>query len=279
MGVSALPAPNRKMFLLPRDEIPETPDALAQAIEEGLRSFVSRPDKMVVVHGGDVSALDSIAVDLSGATIDHHHRPPPLDPSEAIPAMVVGHIYISGDPISILGGDFSFQFEASNVELYRKAHPEGKLLLIMHRAQDGNIRFEISRAAAENMIMKGASKLAEKQGVVVDNAQLELTPHGSRALDGKLTVSARKLIFHPVLSLAGTFAVSDDLVATVSNLKCHGEGPIAALACAAITPSFSKIERRAFPLSALPLGEIQLRDLTIDTANEKVVVRARFGSL
>jgi hypothetical protein len=82
-----------------------------------------------------------------------------------------------------------------------------------------------------------------------------------------------------VLSLVGTFAVSDDLVATVSNLKCHGEGPIAALACAAITPSFSKIERRAFPLSALPLGEIQLRDLTIDTANEKVVVRARFGSL
>jgi len=267
------------MFILPRNEIPEAPDALARAIEEGLRSFISRPEKMVAVGGGDASALDSIAVDLSGATIDHHHRPPPLDPSEAIPAMVVRHIYISGEPISILGGDFSFQFEASNIELYRKAHPEGKLSLIMHRAQNGNIRFEISRAAAESMIMKGASKLAEKQGVVVDNAQLELTPRGPRALDGKLTVSARKLIFHPVLSLAGTFAVSDDLVATVSNLKCHGEGPIAALACAAITPSFSKIERSAFPLSALPLGEIQLRDLALDVAHEKVVVRARFGSL
>jgi hypothetical protein len=149
----------------------------------------------------------------------------------------------------------------------------------MHRAQYGNIRFEISRAAAERMIMKGASKLAEKQGVVVDNAQLELTPRGPRALDGKLTVAAHKLIFHPVLSLAGTFAVSEDLVATVSNLKCHGEGPIAALACAAITPSFSKIERRTFPLSALPLGEMKLRDLAIDAANEQVVVRARFGSL
>jgi hypothetical protein len=151
------------MFLLPRNEIPETPEALAQAIEEGLRSFVSRPDKMVVVHGSDTSALDSIAVDLSGATIDHHHRPPPLDPSEAISAMVVRHIYVSGEPISILGGDFSFQFEASNVELYQKVQPEGKLLLITHRVQDGNIRFEISRAAAERMIMKGASKLAEKK--------------------------------------------------------------------------------------------------------------------
>src|SRR5437763_13037175 len=267
------------MFLLPRTEIPETPEALAQAIEEGLRTFVSRPDKMVVVRGGGPSALDSIAVDLSGATIDHHHRPPPPDPSEAIPAMMVRHIYISGEPISILGGDFSFQFEASNVELYQKVQPEGKLLLIMHRAQDGNIRFEISRAAAESMIMKGASKLAEKQGVVVDNAQLELTPRGPRALDGKFTVSAHKLIFHPVLTLAGTFAVNDDLVATVSNLRCRGVGPLAALACAALTPSFSKIERRTFPLSALPLGEMKLRDLAVAAADEKVVVRARFGSL
>src|SRR4029077_19858000 len=116
------------MFLLPRNEIPETPEALAQAIEEGLRTFVSRPDKMVVVHGSDTSALDSIAVDLSGATIDNHHRPPPLDPLEAIPAMAVRHIYVSGEPISIFGGDFSFQFEASNVQLYQKVQPEGKLL-------------------------------------------------------------------------------------------------------------------------------------------------------
>src|SRR5947199_1137594 len=266
------------MFILPLNETPEGPDALARAIEEGLRSFISRPEKMVAVGGGDASALDSIAVDLSGATIDHHHGPPPLDRSEAIPAMVVRHIYVSGEPISILGGDFTFQFEASNVELYQRVQPEGKLLLIMHRAQDGNIHFEISRTAAESMIMKGASKVAEKQGVVVDKAQLELTPRGPRALDGKLTVSAHKLIFHPVLSLAGTFAVSEDLVATVSNLKCHGEGPIAALACAAITPSFSKIERRTFPLSALPLGEMKLRDLAIDAANEQVVVQARFGS-
>src|SRR5438067_6061443 len=261
MGVPALPAQIESMFLLPRTQIPEAPDALAQAIEEGLRTFVSRPDKMVVVCGGDGQTLDSIAVNLSGATIDHHHRPPPLDSSEAIPAMIVRHIYISGEPISILGGDFSFQFEASNVELYQRVQPEGKLLLIMHRAKDGNIRFEISRAAAERMIMKGASKLAEKQGVVVDNAQLELTPHGPRALDGKLTISARKLIFHPVLSLAATFSVSDDLVATVTDLNCHCEVPIAAVGCAAMTLSVSKIERRAFPLSALPLAEIQLRDL------------------
>jgi hypothetical protein len=266
------------MFLLPRDQIPQTPEELAQAIEDGLRTFASRSEKMVVVRGGDPSIIDSIAVDLSGATIDHHHRPPHLDREGGSPAMLVRHIYIAGEPIKLLESNFSFQFEASNVEVYQKSQPDGKLLLLLHRAQDGNVRFEISRAAVETMIMNAASKLAEKQGVVVDNAQLELTQHGARAVDGKLTVSAHKLIFHPVLTLAGTLAISEDFVATVSNLKCHGEGPIAALACAAINPAFSRMEQRTFPLSALPLGEIQLRDLALDAAHDKLVVRTRFGS-
>ncbi|PYL45736.1 MAG: hypothetical protein DMF40_14655 [Verrucomicrobia bacterium] len=258
------------MFILPRDQIPQTSKELAQAIEEGVRTFASRPQHMVTVRAGDASTLDSIAVDLSGATIDHHHRPPPLDREGASPALLVRHIDIAGEPIKLLGSDFSFQFEASNAEMYQKPQVDGKLLLILHRAQDGNVRFEISRAA---------SKLAEKQGIGVDNAQLELTQHGPRAVDGKLTVSAHKLIFHPVLSLAGTLSVSEDFVATVSNLKCHGEGPSASLACAAINPAFSRIEQRAFPLSALPLGEIQLRDLALDVGHEKLIVQARFGSL
>ena len=267
------------MFLLPRNQIPQTPEELAQAIEDGLRTFASRPQKMVAVRGGDTLALDSIAVDLSGATIDHRHRPPPLDREGASPAMLVRHIYIAGQPIELLESNFSFQFEASNVEVYQKLQPDGKLLLLLHRAQDGNVRFEISRVAVETMIMSAASRLAEKQGVRVDNAHLELTQHGARAVDGKLTVSAHKLFFHPVLTLAGTLALSEDFVASVSNLKCHGEGPIAALACAAINPVFSRMEQRPFPLSALPLGEIQLRDLALDAAHDRLVIRARFGSV
>ena len=266
------------MFLLPRNQIPQTPEELAEAIEEGVRTFASRPQEMVTVRAGDASTLDSIAVDLSGATINHHHRPP-LDRAGASPALLVRHIYIAGDPIQLLGSDFSFQFEAFNVEMFQKPQPDGKVLLILHRAEDGNVRFEISRAAVETMIVSAASKLAEKQGVGIDNAQLQLTQHGPRAVDGELTVSAHKLIFHPVLTLSGTVAVTEDFIATVSNLKCHGEGPIASLACAAINPAFSRIEQRAFPLSALPLGENQIHELALDVADEKLVVRARFGSL
>jgi len=267
------------MFLLPRNQIPQTPEELAQAIEEGVRIFASRPEKMAGVGGADVSALDSIAVDLTGATIDPHHRPPPLEREGARPAMLVRHIYVAGEPAKLLGSDFGFHFEASNAEVYQRVQPDGNLLLLLHRAQDGNVRFEISRAAVEVMIRNAAGKVAEKQGVVVDNADLELTQHGPRTVDAKLTVSAHKLMFHPVLTLVGTLTISDDFVATLSNLKCRGEGPVAALVCAAIGPAISRIEQRSFALSALPFGEMQLRDLALDTANDNLVVRAQFGAL
>jgi hypothetical protein len=267
------------MFLLPRAQIPQTPEELAQAIEDGVRVAAARPETMVAVQGTNVSSLDLIAVDLSGATIDPRHRPPRLEPEGAIPAMLVRHIYIAGEQIKLLGSDFGFQFEASNAEVYQKAQPDGKLLLLLHRAQDGNVRFEISRAALEAMVMTAAGELAQKQGIALESAQLELTQSGPRAVDGKITVSARKLMFHPVLTLAGTLAVNDDFVATVSNLKCRGEGAVASLACAAINPAIARIEQRKFPLSALPMGEMRLRDLGLDVANDKLVVRSRFGSL
>lgn len=267
------------MFLLPRNQIPQTPEELAQAIEEGVRFFASRPEKMVAIDGAGIPALESIAIDLTGAAIDPHHRPPPVEREGAHPAVLVRRIYIAGEPIKLLGGDFGFQFEASDAEVYQKAQADGKLLLLLHRARDGNIRFEISRAAVEVMIMKAASKAAEKQGVAIDSAQLELTQRGPRTVDGKLTVSAHKFMFHPVLTLVGTLAISDDFVATLSNLKCRGEGPVAALVCAAINPAISRIEERSFALSAMPLGEIRLRDLTTDVTDDKLVVRARFGSL
>lgn len=253
-------------------------EALAEAIEDGLRLFVTRPQKMVSVSGDNIRALDAIAVDLSGATIDHHHRPPPLDHLGSAPAISARHISIAGNSISMLGSEFALKFEASNVELNQKMQPDGKLLLILHRAENGNVRFEIARVALERMITRGATKVAEKQGVTIDSVQLELIQRAPRSLEGKLIMSARKLIFHPVLHLTGTIAISDDLVVTLSNLRCQGDGAIAALACAAITPYFARVEQRAFPLSALPLGEVHVGDLALDLVSEKIVVNARFGS-
>ncbi len=265
------------MFLLSRPDLPEQPDELAKAMEDGLRVIVSKTQAMVSVRGEDVRALDAIAVDLSGGNIDSVRRltKPQLTGTE--PALSAGELSVLANPLSISGGEVSFELYASGVELAQARQPDNKLLLMVHRAASGSVRLETARADLERWILRAAEKLAQKQGVTIENVKLDLAQSQPRVLDAKVTVAARKLLFRPILNLSGTIAISDDLVATISNLKCGGEGPIAALACAAITPQFRRVEQRPFPLSALPLGEVQLRDVALELANDRITIAANFG--
>jgi hypothetical protein len=266
------------MFLLPRDKLPATPDALAEAIEEALRPFASRREQMVTVRGTDLRNLDSIAVDLSGAIIDPHHRPRIPKGSESEPAISVRELSITAEPVSVLDNQLTFRLDASNVDLDQRVGSDGKVLLLLRNAGSGNIRFAAARAQLEGVIAKAAAIAAGKQGVTIETVQIDLRPRAARTVDVRVTVTARKLFFRAILHLTGSIAISDDLVATVSDLRCDGDGTIAALACAAITSYFTRIEQRPFPLSALTMGEVRVQDVALAVENDQIVVTARFGS-
>jgi hypothetical protein len=265
------------VFLLSRSDLPEQPDKLAKALEDGLRVFISRPQPMVTVRGDNVRALDAISVDLTGARIDFLRRPARPQLTDTKPALSAGELSVLASSLSIFGSEVAFQLQASDVELNQATQPDNKLLLVVHRAASGSVRIEAARVELERLILRAAAKLAQKQGVTVESVKLELAQSEPRVLEAKVIVAARKLFFHPLLNLSGTVAISEDLVATVSNLNCIGEGPIAALACAAITPQFRRVEQRPFPLSALPLGEVHLRDVALDLANDHITIAASFG--
>ena len=181
------------------------------------------------------------------------------------------------EPLSIFGGEVTLQLHALNVEFAQAKQPDNKLLLLLHRAASGSVRIEVTRAELEKLMARAARHLAQKQGVIIDDVKLALTQPQPRILNASIIVVARKLLFRPVINLSGTMTISDELLATISELKCSGDGPIATLACAAITPQFRRVEQRAFPLSALPLGEVHLHDLTLDFANDRVIIAAQFG--
>ncbi|MGI9114216.1 MAG: hypothetical protein DLM52_06330 [Chthoniobacterales bacterium] len=265
------------MFLLLRHDLPQTPEALAAALDEGLRAFVSRPAPMVSIAGDKVSALKSIAVDLSGARAESARLPPRPRLDNLRPAISATELSVTAEPISLFGAAVNFQLKANEVQLQQAPQPDDKSLLILHRAQAGDLRLETGRAELEHLIKRVAGKLAQKQGVTIESVNLQLAQPQPRVLDAIVTVAARKLLFRPVLKLAGSVTINDDLVATISNLTCTGDGPIASLACAAITPQFARIEARPFPLSALPLGEIQLRDVTLDLIGDRISIAAKFG--
>jgi len=266
------------MFVLSRNKLPETPDALAVALEEGLREFASRTEPMVVVRGADLHRLEEIIVDLSGAAIDPRHRPVLPKLSRMEPAISVRKLSVSGRPVKVLDSELGFDFGASNVQLNQTQTADGKISLVLHQVGSGEMRAAIARKELDRLIAKVAAIAADKQGVTIDNVQVDLTSHATRALEAKVTVSARKLLFRTSLRLSGTVTVSDDLVATLSDLRCEGDGTIGALVCAAVTPHFSRIEKRPFPLSALPIGEVRVNDVAITVDEKQIMVEARFGS-
>ena len=102
------------MFVLSRNELPETSDALAVALEESVREFASGAKPMIIVRGPDLQRLDEIIVDLSGAAIDPQHRPviPKLSRSE--PAISVRKLSVSAAPVKVLGSELAFGFAGSN---------------------------------------------------------------------------------------------------------------------------------------------------------------------
>jgi hypothetical protein len=266
------------MFVLSRNELPETSNALAVALEEAVREFASGAKPMIIVRGPDLRRLDEIIVDLSGAVIDPQHRSVIPKLSRTEPAISVHKLSISASPVKVLGSELTFNFAGSNVQFNQARAADGKVLLILHQASSGEMRMVIAREELERLIAKIAAIAAAKQGVTIDNVEVDLTSRATRILEAKVTVSVRKLFFRTNLRFSGTVTVSDDLNATVSGLRCEGDGTLAALVRAAITPHFSRMEESAFPLSALPIGEIRVNDLAIAVDDKQIVVEARFGS-
>ncbi|MDQ6655945.1 MAG: hypothetical protein M3Y80_09050, partial [Verrucomicrobiota bacterium] len=67
------------------------------------------------------------------------------------------------------------------------------------------------------------------------------------------------------------------LNASLSGLTCNGEGAIGSLACGVLQPHLEKVDGRTFPLMALPLGDVRLRDVRL-AAGANLSVTAEFGA-
>jgi hypothetical protein len=265
------------VFILPRDRLPEEPDDLARALEQGLRAFVSRPHPIVTIRGDNIQELDAILLDFSGAEVHAVQQPPPIAASNTTPAVKTRDFSVTGRPLHVFGSQIAFELRAEDLEFNQAQQADGKVVLVLHRAASGDFRFDASRAELEKLIKATANQVAAKQGITIESIELELDQSGPRSIGARVTLSARKLVFRAGLQLAGTVTISNDLIARVSGLRCSGDGAIAALACTAISSQFRRIENRPLPLAALPIGQTQLRDLQMNIANDRIVISAQFG--
>ena len=264
------------MFPLLQREMPVSARELAAALEASLRRVLDIPQDAVVVQG-TYPHVDEIAVDLSGASARANIAPPVFPAGAGKPAITAQHFRLAAHPVTLAGAAVALDMDAHGIVLHQNRGPDDNLFLLLHHADHGRVAISIPEQEVETLIAEVAKSEAGKHGIVIEDVLLNLTSRSSRSLGAELRVQARKLFLRATIRITGQLHIDSQLVARVSGLSCSGDGAIGALVCGVLTPHLQKLQAREFPLMALPLGEVQLHDIRLDT-DDGIRVTAEFGA-
>ena len=265
------------MFPLQTHSLPLNAETLRAALEESLRRMVTPAGPMVTVEDTSYPELAAILVSLDGADAGEGLPPRPLPAVGTVePGLRVANFRISGRPILVQQAKVNLSCTARDVRLGQGRDKEGKVLLLLQDAAEGNLEVAIAIGDLEALALAGAKAAADRQGVTVEDVRIELQARSERALDMVVQVRAKKLFLSVTLRISGSVAIDEQLNARLSGLVCTGEGTLGSLACGFIAPHLQRIDGRDYSLMALPLSEVKLRDVRI-AAGRELRVTAQFG--
>ena len=265
------------MFPLHERELPTTAGGLAYALTTSLQRALQIPGEPVSVREINYPDLSEIAIDLSGSKIRSNIPRPSLPDGRGKPVITAQHFALKAEPVFFGDAAINVNIDANGIVLHRSFDDEGNLVLHIHRAHSGWLGISIRQRDLEILIEKFAKIEAGKQGVAIDKLQLGLTSRGPRSLKAEIRVEARKLFIRTTIRIAGVLKINEQLVAQISDLTCNGDGAMGTLACSVLAPHLQALQSNQLPLLALPLGEIQLRDINLNVA-DGIEVTAEFGA-
>ncbi|HZL33887.1 MAG TPA: hypothetical protein VFC78_01175 [Tepidisphaeraceae bacterium] len=268
------------MFHLGGTDFPTTRDQLANAVGDGLRAFFTFPAEAQVVwiEGGEYPAFERVAIDLTGARADADRLPPEprgVGPSRA--GVSAAQLEVAGHPVYVREVAVELSLHAASARFNYDRDKNGRPLLVLEDARDGQISIGVKKPDLEALLLAAARQAAARQSVQISEGRLSLTQINDRSVAIEIRVKAKRLFVSAVVTVRGTLAVDDALKATASGLACAGEGMLGDMACNFIRPHLQKAEGRAFPLTALSLGQVRLRDLRV-SVGDSLSMTAAFGS-
>lgn len=265
------------MFPLHTATLPSSASDLERLLNESLQRVFETESKPVVVRDLSYPHLEAINISLDGAQLRSDPPHPPVSSSKAAPALEVDRLVISASPLSLGPASIDLALSARDVQFGQAKDSNGQILLSIENAGDGHATISATPAGVEEFITRLAQDQGNKQGITIDNVQLNVRQESEHSLAAEVRLRARKLFLSASLTVTGQLELDDQLNLKISNLSCTGDGGSATLACGILQPYLEKIDGREFPLMSLPLGEIRLRDVRLDVG-DKLSVTAKFGS-
>jgi len=267
------------MFPLAGRECPATPDQLAAAIGGALAQvFTLAGQPAVTVAGDALTAIAKLSLNLDNAILKTGELPPrPQGVGDRRPGATVDRLDVAGHPIRYQGAALDFGLTARNVRFDFDRDSAGQALLVLADAADGTVDAAISKADLQAVLLDAATVAAKQQGVAIQDLHVDVQARGARTIVVDARVKAKKMMMSGVVNVSGQLDIDDELVATVSNLRCTGEGMIGGAAAGMLQPKLKSYEGTKVPLMSFSLGDVTLRDLTIKV-DDAIHVTAAFGS-
>ncbi len=240
------------------------------------RAFVlNRPP--VSIDAPAFPAIDALAITLDGAQVRDDAPRASFSTDRAGRDLPIAKLRMAGAGVSIYGASVDVNLDASNVRLLEATNTDGEIVLLFKGAAAGTVEIGASAAAIESLIATVARQQAGAHGVSIDDVKLTLQQRGAHSIAAEVRLRARKLFLSTTIRITGQLELDRSLTAKISSLRCDGDGPIGSLACAALAPHLQCLNGREFPLMALSLGDVRLRDLQL-SVGDRVSVTAEFAA-
>ena len=264
------------MLPLFSDQLPTNADDLARMLEQSLRQIVDTKGDVVAVIEKAFPELRELRINLDGTRLRADAARPSAISGETMQAFRVENFALSAKGIRVEEISLDLSMQAANLQLHQVRDRNRRLVLVFHAADSGSINVSVGKMDLEKLTLAIARREAEKHGVAIEDLKLSLNSPGPRAIEGTVQLHARKSFFRGIIRIAARLEVNEKLVAKVSGLTCTGEGAIGNMAAGMLRPRLQSFDGRELNLTALPLGEISLRDIEI-VAGDKLEVSAQFG--
>src|SRR5947209_7556758 len=267
------------MFPLSGKDFPQNAEELASGIRDALADVLkfSKKSDPVTVSGGSFPAIKQVKVDLSGAQISIKEPPPqPKPKGKRQPGITVDQLQVQADPICYEKSKATFNLSATGLKFDFAHDQRGNAMLVLTDAKDGNVEVKITKSDLQSLLMTAASTAAKQQGATIQDLQVNLESDGPRSIAADVRVKARKLVVSGTVNVKGKVDVDDNMVATLSDLSCTGEGMIGGVVATFLQGKLKSYDGKRIPLMAFSMGDVALRDLKISTKGA-IQVSAEFG--
>lgn len=259
----------------------KTPPGSANELRDQLNASLGRALRLrsdaVRLDAPDFPRIESLNISLDAAALSSDPAQPNFTATSRGREIPVERLSITGRDMNVRGATADLNLTATKLRLLEATNSDGEIVLLFDGAETGRIQASAAKAAIEALIETFAKQQAGAHGVTIERVTLDLQQRNERSIAAEVRLCARKLFVGASIRVTAQLDLDETLHARLSNLRCHGDGPLGSLACGVLSPHLERVNGAEFPLSALPLRDLRVRDVRI-AVGDRVSITAEFAA-